>query len=292
MSAFIVVNPRAARSRSAWPRLREELEMIFPQMEVATTHAPGQAARLVRDALKDGHLEIVAVGGDGTANEAVNGFFEHGEQVSPDAVLGLVPTGAANDLARGLGMPADMEDAITFLRRARIRPADVGLVSCLDVGGAPAYRYFLNAASFGITALEAAARRARFPALARPLALAGWRAPRVRLMTDTGHDEIAGISAVVVANGRFFAGGLDAAPDAQSHDGLFDIKVVGGRRRAAALAALHGPDPFSRLMRAGRLTAVPVLETRGRIAVECDGEAAGTLPATFEILPGAINLRC
>lgn len=289
MSAFVVLNPRAGRGEAgrAWPQVRDELESLFPAMEVARTTAPGQAALLVRDALRQGCLEIVAVGGDGTANEALNGFFEAGRAVAPDAVFSLVAMGRHNDLARGLGMAPGAKDAAAFLKRAHIRKTDVGLLSCVDDAGAPAYRYFLNHASFGASAELAAARNRG--TLARLTGLWGWHAPRVRLMTDTGLDEIDGITAVVVANGRHYGGGIAVAPEAQNHDGRFAIAVAAGASRARARAMLRRPG---RALSAARLTAVPVLETRDRVHVECDGEWAGHLPATFEVLPGAINLRC
>jgi diacylglycerol kinase family enzyme len=284
-----VLNPHAGGGRAgrAWPQIREELESLFPAMEVARTTAPAQAALLVRDALRQGCLEIVAVGGDGTANEALNGFFDAGRPVAPDAVFSVVPAGKHDDLARGLGMTPGAQGAVAFLKRARIRKTDIGLLSCLDEAGEPAYRYFLNHASFGASAELAAARNRG--GLARLASLWRWQAPRVRLMTDTGLDEIAGITAVVVANGRQYGGGLAVAPAAQTHDGRFDVAVVAGVPRARARAALRGGG---RTLFAARLTAVPVLETHGRVAVECDGEWAGHLPATFEVLPGAINLRC
>jgi len=306
MTAFVIVNPKAGngRTRRDWPKIKSSLEKLFPMMQVAQSHARGETARLVRAALKDGHLDVIAVGGDGTINEAVNGFFENGVPVAPDAVLGFISLGAGSDFRRTFGIKPGLDAAITRLKSARIHRLDVGHVSCVTVRGEPVSRYFVNAASFGLSGrLAERISRSRLArlfgtrfafGLQAARALIGWRPQRVRLMTDAGYDEIAGVTSVAVANGRWFGGGIRIAPEAEPGDGQFDIVVMGGAsRRLKALAALRGSSmPGTRTVRASRLVAAPTVDTRGAVPVETDGESAGLLPATFEILPGALNLRC
>ncbi|HEX3755875.1 MAG TPA: diacylglycerol kinase family protein [Rhizomicrobium sp.] len=310
MTAFVIVNPRAGngRTRRVWPEIEDELEAIFPLMSVVTTGGPGQTARLVRDALREGHLDIITVGGDGTINEAINGFFERGAPVSPDAVFSFVTTGTAGDFRRTFGIEPGWEAGVAHLRQARIRKADIGRVSCLTPEGAPLVRYFINVASFGISGSVARrvnrARIAKFFGgsfafgLHSAIALLGWRECRVRLMADGGYDEIAGISTVAVANGQYFGGGMKVAPHAVPSDGRFDLVIVGGNHKGKLLRELravhsgtHLDNPGVRMLRSTRLTAAPTLDTSGPVPVETDGESAGVLPATFEILHNAINLR-
>ena len=304
MTAFVVVNPNAGNTRREWPKIKAALEGAFPLMQVAHSQTRGETARLVRTALKDGHLDIIAVGGDGTINEAVNGFFENGAAVAPDAVFGFVSSGRAGDFRRTFGIKPGYEAAIARLKQSRIHRLDVGHVSCLSLKGAPVGRYFVNVASLGLSGRAAAAmNRARLlsifgPAFHALVALMFSRPQRVRLFTDNGFDEIAGISDVVVANGRWFGGGLRIAPEAEPGDGLFDIVVMAGASRRRILKALRqarggaAPAIPLRQVRAAHLTAAPTLDTHGAVYVECDGESVGLLPATFQILPGAINLRC
>lgn len=309
MTAFVVVNPKSAggRTRTDWPNIKSQLEKLFPNMQVAESQARGDTAQLVRAALKDGHLDVIAVGGDGTINEAVNGFFEDGMAVSPDAVFGFVSSGHASDFRRTFGIKPGYEAAIARLKQARIHRLDVGHVACLSPRGEPVGRYFVNVASFGLSGRVAARlNRARVTNLFgwriaviihAGLALLGWHPQRVRLITDANYDEIAGITDVAIANGRWFSGGLKVAPNAEPGDGLFDIAVMGGakrRRLIEALQHLRGgkADPALRLVRASRLVAAPTVETKGVVEVEADGESVGLLPATFQLLPGAINLRC
>jgi diacylglycerol kinase family enzyme len=224
--------------------------------------------------LRDGHLEIIAVGGDGTINEALNGFFERGLPVSPDAVFSFVHNGNDSALCRRFGIAPGWQAGVAHLAHARIHKRDVGRVACLSPQGEPVTRYFLGAASFGLSASMARALgRARIARLfghgfARRLhhwmTRLSWHETRVRLLADH-FDEIAGIASVSLS----------------PSDGLFDMQVLDGLNQIEN----------ARLMRAARLTAAPTVDTKGAVDVETDGESAGVLPATFEIYPVGINLR-
>jgi diacylglycerol kinase family enzyme len=316
MTAFAIFNPASDGGRTGrnWSRIEDALGSIFPAMEAAPTRGPGQAAHLARDALRDGRLDIIAIGGDGTINEAMNGFFDRGVPVSREAVFSFVSTGEGRqggDIARGFGIAPGTAAAVAHLRQSRIHRVDVGKVSCLSTDGVPVTRYFLGEASFGLSgAIATALTRGRVARLmgrrfARHLhtliQLLSWHECRVRLMAPNvdghgGFDEIAGIASVVLANGRSFGGGLTVAPEASNHDGLFDLAVMAGgsrRRILKDLASLGaGPAGVSlRRLRTARMTAAPTVDTEGAVLVETDGEGAGVLPAAFEILPGALNVR-
>jgi len=278
VTAFVVFNPNSWSGRTGrdWREIEEALEKVFPPMSFFVTTAPGQAAHMVRDALRDGHLEIIAVGGDGTINEALNGFFDRGAPVSSDAVFSFVHSGHDSPLCRRFGIAPGWQAGVAHLGKAKIHKQDVGRVACLSQNGEPVTRFFLGGASFGLSASSARALgRARIARLFghgfanwlhRFSARLNWRETRVRLMTG-GTDEIAGIASVSLT--------VSLAPAS----GLFEITVRDGSHRA------------SRKLGATRLTAAPTLDTKGAVDVETDGESAGVLPATFEIYPVTINLR-
>jgi diacylglycerol kinase family enzyme len=276
MTAFVIFNPNSAGGRTGqdWEAIEAALEKVFPLMSFFVTTAPVQAARMVRDALRDGHVEIIAIGGDGTINEALNGFFDRGVAVSPDAAFSFVHNGHDSALCRRLGVLPGWHAGVDRLAHARIHRRDLGRVTCLSADGLPVMRYFLGAASFGLSASTARAfGRARIARLFGHafatrlhglLARSRWRATRVRLMSD-GQDEIAGIASVSVF----------------PRQGMFDMQILDGLNRADQ----------ARTLRTARLTAAPTLDTAAPVDVECDGEATGVLPATFEVAPAAINLR-
>ena len=276
MTAFVIFNPNSAGGGTGrdWREIEEALERVFPLMSFFVTTAPSQAAHMVRDALHDGHLEIIAVGGDGTINEALNGFFLNGMPVAPDAVFSFVHSGHDSIISRHFGIQPGWQAGVKHLLQARIHKTDLGRVSCLSAGGTPLTRYFLGQASFGLSAsIARSLGRARIAhlfghafatSLHRFVNRLRWRGTRVRLMADN-YDEIAGIASVSVAP----AGGL------------LDMRVLDAAGR---------PDE-SRSLHTLRLTAAPILDTAAAVEVECDGESAGILPACFDIYPAAINLR-
>ena len=312
MSAFVVVNPRSGGGRTGreWPAIERLLREAYPGLQAVLTRHPGETTLLVRAALAEGHQEIIAVGGDGTINEAVNGLFDAAGAIDPDAVFGFVTSGTGGDFRKSFNIGAGYAAAIARLKEAKAKPVDVGRVTCLTTHGEPTLRYFINIASVGLSGVIVdAVNRARIAklfggrfafAFHSAVAMLTYRDRMVRLIVDRAYDEIAGISTLAVANGQFFGGGMRVAPNAVTDDGLFDVVVMGGATKRQALADMkliytgdHLKLPGVRVMRGAKVMAAPVAETGGRaVLVEVDGESAGQLPATFEILPRALNLRC
>jgi diacylglycerol kinase (ATP) len=312
MRAFVVVNPHSANGRTArdWPAIEHDLRGVYSQLEIRTTRRRGEAAGYVRNALQEGHGEVIAVGGDGTINEAVNGFFDADGSIAPDAVFSFVTSGTGGDFRKSFGIAPGWPAAVARLKGARAVPVDVGRMSCLTASGAPIVRYFANIASFGLSgAVVDSVNRARIAklfggqfafAFHSALDMLTYRDRAVRIRVDGAFDEIVSISTVAVANGQYFGGGMRVAPNAKPDDGLFDVVIMGGAPKGQAMADMkllytgeHLNRPHVQSLRGRTVMAVPVAETKGRpVLIELDGESAGRLPATFEILPRALNLRC
>jgi diacylglycerol kinase (ATP) len=312
MTAFVVVNPRSGAGRTGreWPAIQRALREAYPNMSVGMTAGRGDATMMVRHALDEGQMEIVAVGGDGTINEAVNGFFDAGGPVAPDAVFGYVTSGTGGDFRKSFSVAPGYAAAIARLKAAPVRPIDIGRLSCLSAQGAPVVRYFANIGSFGMSGVIVdSVNRARVAklfggqfafAFHSALGMLSYRDRTIRIRVDGEYDEIATISTVAVANGQYFGGGMRVAPNASVDDGMFDVVIMGGTSKSKALADMkliytgeHLNNPAVRVVRGAKVMALPVAETRGRpVLIEVDGESAGQLPATFEILPRALNLRC
>jgi diacylglycerol kinase (ATP) len=312
MTAFVVVNPKSGNGRTGrdWKSIEHALGAIYPSMSVGFTRKHGEATALVRYALREGHHEVVAVGGDGTINEAVNGMFDTSGTAPPDSVFAFVTSGTGGDFRKSFGIEPGTGAAIARLKRASVRRVDVGRVTCLTKTGEPTMRYFINIASFGLSGVIVdSVNRARIAklfggsfafAFHSAAAMLRYRNRAVRIIVDGAEDEIATISTVAVANGQYFGGGMRVAPGAVLDDALFDVVVMGGAPKGKALSEMkliytgeHIHKPHVRVLRGQHIVAAPVAETGGyAVLVETDGEAAGRLPATFEILPRALNLRC
>jgi YegS/Rv2252/BmrU family lipid kinase len=312
MTAFVVVNPRSANGRTAreWRAIERALGQTYPHMSVAFTRMRREATLLVRNALREGHHEIIAIGGDGTINEAVNGFFDADGPVAPDAVLGYITSGTGGDFRKTFGVAPGAEAAIARLKTAPIRSVDIGRLSCLTREGEPHMRHFVNIASFGLSgAVVDSVNRSRIAKMFggrfafgfhSALDMIAYRDRAVRIIVDGVLDEIAEISTVAVANGQYFGGGMRVAPGAIADDGVFDVVIMGGSPKTKLLADMkllyageHTASANVRVLRGRKVVAAPVAGTRGRaVLIETDGESAGRLPGTFEILPRALNLRC
>ncbi len=303
----LVVNPRAGAGTAAerLPALRKALEEAGARFEVALTEGPRDATRIVREALSSGAAGVAVVGGDGTLNEAVNGFFDdEGNPVAEDAWLGPLPCGTGGDFRRTLGISRRIDPMVTRMLWARPRRVDVGWLTFVDDAGEPAQRAFINIASFGMSGLvdrvvnESPKWMGGTPAffLGTVRAIARYKNQAVRLTVDDGDPIVEDVLTVAVANGRFFGGGMQVAPRAQIDDGLFDVVTlslspVGSLALTTEIyRGAHLERPGVSFTRGRRVRAEPVREGE-KVLIDLDGEAPGALPATFEIKERAILLR-
>jgi len=302
----VIVNPQSQNGALGrrWPELAGAIRRHLP-FDEARTRGPGDATRLTREALDAGADRVVAVGGDGTINEVINGFFDGDRAVAPRAALGVIPFGTGGDFRKTIHMPRDIEAAARILGRGTTRRIDVGHLTLTDRRGDLVSRVFANIASFGISGLvdrlvnessKALGGRLSFM-LATARAGLRYKNQRVRLVFDgdTARPVDMTINTVAVANGRYFGGGMFIAPRAELDDGQFDVVAIGdltpidfvvqGRR---LYNGTHlGLDKVT-FRRARTVRAEPI---DGEVVeMDVDGETPGILPATFTILPAALDL--
>ncbi|HET7700123.1 MAG TPA: diacylglycerol kinase family protein [Candidatus Limnocylindria bacterium] len=285
--ALAIVNPAAGKGLGARlaPSLAAELANAGVAVDIVSSPAPLEAARLASAAVEDGYERVIAVGGDGTANEVANGL------VGTGAALGLYPIGSGNDFARALGYPRKRRDIAPFLARATPRRIDVG-----EVNG----RIFLNAAGVGIDGHVAerivASSRVVGPTLGylvgALVSIATYR-PREMRITIDGAERSGRHLIAVAANGTHFGSGMHVAPAAKLDDGLLDVVVGGDLGRWASVVAL------AKLYRGTHVDGVRVLAFRARSLVveldgpqpmEADGEASRSASLRITVRPGALTV--
>ncbi|MDP8255576.1 MAG: diacylglycerol kinase family lipid kinase [Candidatus Alcyoniella australis] len=301
--AFAVVNPNSANgsTEQEWDAIHAALEAALGELDFGFTQAVGDAANVARRAVKAGHELIISVGGDGTNNEIVNGMFEHGAPINPRARLGFVCCGTGGDLRRTLGVPKDLRQACEVLVRGNTRRIDLGRFSFFDHSGRRAERYFINITSFGIGG-EIDARVNRTTKVLGGFASFLWasfasvvdyRNKPVELTVDGNPIEPRRIFNVAVANGRCFGGGMQVAPDADPADGLFDVVLIGDLTKLEVVTQMtriysgrHLSHPKVEVLRARRVEA----HSDEIVLLDVDGEQPGRLPATFEIVPAALDV--
>jgi diacylglycerol kinase (ATP) len=311
MKTIAILNPRSNGGRTGREAkvIAEKIAGAVGPITLATTEGPMSAARIAASALAEGYDHIVAVGGDGTVSEVVNGFFHEGEPINPQAVLGVVMTGTGGDFRKTFGVASGVDDAIARLARAVPRRIDVGRVQFVDDQGKPRMRYFDNIASFGLSGeVVRSVNRAVVSKMIggsfafswnSAMAMLRYRNKPVRLKVDSVFDGVINASTVAICNGRYFGGGMKMAPEAEPDDGLFDVVMITDttagdmlRSMKAIYSGDHLNDPKVRVVRGQTVIAAPVEETAGRaVYLDIDGEAPGRLPATFQILPRALTVR-
>jgi diacylglycerol kinase (ATP) len=276
----------------ALERAVRELRELGMAPAVVRTTGPGHGIEAARDAVRAGAKLVVAAGGDGTVHEVVNGLLADGP--TGDVTLGVLPMGSGSDFVRSFGIPRTAVRAARHLARGEVRLIDVGRIR-FDSGQT---RYFVNIAEAGLGG-SVVARAATLPGFlgsARYLAAFCLALPRFEVgatQVTAGEDKLDSRALnVVVANCRFYGGGMQISPKSLPDDGALDVLVMTGPKRVACTTM---PRVFL-----GRYLPHPhVTELRGssvridgsdRYPVEADGELLGTTPATFEIVPGALRI--
>ncbi|MFT3693600.1 MAG: diacylglycerol kinase family lipid kinase [Kofleriaceae bacterium] len=302
----VVVNPNSQGGRLAkrWPELADVLARRFPFDDVHTRHA-GHATDLVREALRGGAERVVAIGGDGTINEAMNGFFDGGASIAPTAAFALIPFGTGGDFRRTLEIPLDTAAAADVIAADKRQAIDVGRLDFVGHDGEKLTRMFANIASFGVSGVvdrlvnKSGKKLGRLSfALATARAAWSYKNQRVQLIFDgdTAGRVEATINTVAVANGKFFGGAMKVAPDAEVDDGKFDVVAMGdfgfgdlvtsGRR---LYKGTHlGMDKVT--SRRARVVDAEPIESSAVVELDVDGEPLGKLPAKFTVLPGALQM--
>jgi len=307
MKTFVVVNPAAAGGRAGryWPRISRELADAIGKYELALTTKAGDATTLVRNAVAGGAGFIIAVGGDGTVNEAVNGLCDGERSPSPDVSFGFIMCGTGGDFRRSFDLPKDMCASIGRLQSGHTQVIDLGRLRYVGTDGAPALRWFNNISSFGFSGeVVRAVNAARYSKLLGGkfsflwnsfLELRKYRGCLVDITVD-GKTISDNVCTAAICNGRYFGGGMKMAPDAVLDDGHFDVVIV---RQEPPLSILdmrllysgaHLQHPNVSVHRGKIVEAKPL--SNAPIYLDVEGEAPGALPATFEVVPGALRLRC
>ena len=302
--AFIIVNPKAKNGRAGkeWNSLEQVIrEEYRGEFHAELTKAPLHATTLARQALKEGYQFVVALGGDGTINEVVNGFFEAGKPVNSQAILGILPFATGADFVKTVEIPIEFRAAVKRLNASSTKLCDVGLISADGLDGQDISRYFINSAEFGVGA-EVVARVNRTTKMFGGKASFTWsilrtmpfyRNKTVHYSIDNGEEIKACMNNVTVANGRFYGAGLQPAPEAQLDDGLFDVAVIGD-------IGFHVAAKNMSKLRDGTYLKLPYVTFRrgktvsarsdDQVLIEADGELIGRLPATFDVIPAAIKV--
>lgn len=306
-----VVNPRSAagatlrRFEGVREQFRARLASVGATLDVKLTMEPRHATQLAREAVAAGAAAVVAVGGDGTNNEVVNGFFDgDGARIPSDTAFGVVTSGTGGDFRRTFGWTAEPLDDLERLVRFQRRRIDVGRLRCVDQQGHDVQRFFVNISSCGLSGVVVDVVNKSSKRLGAKLSflvgsaktMATYQPQRVRLSLDDGPAIEEDLTLMAAANGQYFGGSMWVAPDAVIDDGRFDVVIVRGgglgfwmQHGLKLYTGAHRSLPAVKIARCAKVSASPA--TPGdKVFIDLDGEQPGVLPATWEVVPGALDL--
>ena len=294
-----LVNPASANGSTGrrWPELARRAAAAGLDGATLFSERQGHLAELAREAALEGAELLVVVGGDGSVNEVVNGLAGLGRQPA----VAVVPRGTGWDFSRTFGIPRKIDDAVQIALQGDVRTIDLGRASYRAWDGSDATAWFANVASAGMSGAIAKRANETTKALggkasylwATFAVFSGWAATEIEVAVD-GERRAGPMFDVVIANGRFFGGGLEICPEAEPDDGLFDVLTIGDVTKRDLVQTMpkmyrgtHLPHPKAELLRGSSVTVT----SETPLPIELDGEQPGTTPVTFEVTAGALRLR-
>ena len=300
----IIANPTSGRgtAEGAIPLIEQMLRGHGLDFDLVRTNQPWHAADLAQQAVAEGYDVVVAAGGDGTANEVLNGLMRAQQAGTGQAAMGILSVGRGNDFAYGMDVPSDLAAGCRALAQDHRRMVDVGRVA----GGLyPQGRYFGNGvgigfdAVVGFVALEMT-RLSGFPSYivaALKTIFLYYKAPLVRIEYD---DQTLTMPALMVSimNGRRMGGGFMMAPEGVVDDGLFDLCIAEQVSRARIFALIPrfmaGTQATQKPIKTGRTQRIVVTAVEGVLPAHADGETLCTegQQLAVELLPRQIEIIC
>ena len=310
MKALLIVNPHAAgrKAGKAYAAAAEAVDAVLGPVDAAFTVRRGHGVELAREAAERGRQLIVAVGGDGTLSEVVNGVMLSGRA---DSVrVGLVAQGTGGDFRRSLGIEHGLSNYLEAIASGRERKVDVGRLTYRADDGSTQQRFFVNIVSAGMGGLvdryvEATpgwipGSVAYYSAALRAIARCPEAQVRCRTVLDGNAEERTLPARVIAAcNGAYFGSGMHMAPMARVDDGVLEIVSVTQPTRLKMFqksrtiySGAHLREPGIVHFRCQRVSMDVDNERHRRLfLLDVDGEAIGGVPLTAEVLPGALTLR-
>lgn len=304
---LLIANPKAghhALGRNWDKEIHPVLTEILGQFDFEFTTAKNHASLLTRQSLDAGYSLIVAMGGDGTINEVVNGFFPRKQDSESSACLGILPFGSGGDFIRTVGIERDYRLAAKRLLSATVQMIDIGRIDFAN-REFPS-RYFINTAQVGLGyhIMKHVNAKSKFlPALFRYItgSFQGYLSSDnivVDVTLDNETPRRINLTNLIIANGQYFGRGMRPAPDAKLDDGWLDLAIIKNLTFAKFMTNFHKlylpqKNIDRNLLEQIRAKTLIIKKTNTSefLGTEVDGEPCGEGDLTLSILPCALNLK-
>lgn len=302
-SWMVIVNPKAGvgKGLTDWPQISNQLNRSGVVFSCVFTEKKHHAVELTVKAINDGYRKIVAIGGDGTINEIVNGIFIQQQVPTSDILLAVVAVGTGNDWIRMFGIPKTYPEAVKAIVLANTVLQDVGLITYQETL-VTHKRYMANVAGLGFDAmvnrkfnrLKEEGRKGKWLYIMSTLkALFAYKSKHFKVTIDGEMVLDADVFSATVGIGKYNGGGMMQMPNAVFDDGLFDVTLI--RKKTKASVIYNFRKLYNgRIYKLANITAWQGKQVRiesiPESPIEIDGEAMGYSPFTFELIPQCIRV--
>jgi len=269
-------------------------------IEFQLTKASHHATALACDAATAGCDFLIAVGGDGTMNEVINGMMQTSEKIRAKTIVGLLPSGTGNDFARTVGIKKSVEKLAELIEKGESHPVDVGVMTFTGLDGVKITRYFNNISDIGIGGqVVALVKRSKMffgASLAFGLALF-----RTLLWYRNKHAKIVSpnftwegqVISMCLANGKYFGSGIGIAPDAKVDDGIISLVIIGNVSVIDYLKYLPKLRNCERIQHPEihyrEITQCTIESADADCHIDMDGEYIGHPPIEMHIIKHAVQ---
>ncbi|MBN1950088.1 MAG: diacylglycerol kinase family lipid kinase [Bacteroidales bacterium] len=299
---LVIVNPNAGSGKGAkdWKEIENLLEKYgIPYRPVFTCNRHN-AILITRRGVEDGYRKIIAVGGDGTMNEVVNGCFRQKACPTIDLKIAMITVGTGNDWGRMFEIPLNYEKAIQLIAANKTVAQDTGEVFYYE-GTRRLKRFFINIAGLGFDAIVCrntniqkdkgkSGKAIYFWTLLKSLLGYSYTSTEIDIDGKVLRNEVFTMSLGI---GRYSGGGMLQTPHAVIDDGLFDITVIKRMRKGEvirSLKKLYDGTILEHPKIEGFKGKVIAIDSDPLIHLEADGESLGHSPIEFRIIPQSINV--
>ena len=284
--------------------LRESIVHCFRsefQVEIRKSTLENSFQELTTNAINKGVDYLILVGGDGSVNEGVNGYFDADSELRKKVILGVYPAGSGNDFSKSLGVGNDLEQLLLLVKNDSFKKIDVGLMHFNNVDNTPGKRYFINIADIGIggyVANKISDSKKRLGGeftYTKALIQSFFRYKKQKVqLTSKDYNWSGKMMSICMANGKYFGSGMCIAPDAKLSDGKMQLVIIGEVSLYDYLKNIpkikKGHKVIHKEIEYSFAEKCEIVAVDSPCPIDMDGEYVGTTPLKAEILPSQIRM--
>ncbi|MBN4061911.1 MAG: hypothetical protein COA57_00420 [Flavobacteriales bacterium] len=271
---------------------------FFDTIEIFETQRKLHAIELAKDATEKGFSHVIAIGGDGTNNEVLNGIMQANTEALP--VMGCLPYGSANDFVLSAGLNDDIHQFIQLIEQNKSKRIDIGKVDFQGKEGLPVTRYYMNISDIGLGGYTVEKMGKTKPVFGTAFtffrvileSFLTYKKTPLRCFNDSFNWEGKSLM-LVVANGNFFGNGLCVAPDAKLDDGKLNLVILGDVSTFDYIKNLGNLKKCRKIQHPEvsyhKIESIEVDSGDHPCPIDMDGEFIGYGPATFSVVPKKVE---